>query len=124
MKRIFDRLFATKTAPVREFAVSLAQQIMKRYPPHLDQQPGKRPSVNRLTRIIEDACNQALEFNQQANLGWMAKARLGNEFRWSLTEAGYTKEFTSLATEAIVVYLSRRRPTPGVTAPGSKAPLK
>ena len=42
-------------APIDTFAKSLADEIAKRYPPALDQEPGKRPSVNRLTRIIEEA---------------------------------------------------------------------
>jgi len=103
--------FFSRKNELREFAHDLAQRIGKRYPPALDQQPGKRPSVNRLTRIIEDACKQAQEFHQQTRLGWLAKARLGNEFRWQLVEAGYTKEFAQLATEAILVYLNRPSPT-------------
>jgi hypothetical protein len=92
---------------VNDFARSLADTIAKRYPPALDQDPAKRPSVNRMTRIIEDACRQAVEFNADRRLGWLGKARLGNAFRWELVELGYRKEFVDMATEAIVVYVSR-----------------
>jgi hypothetical protein len=98
-----------KRPPVDAFAKALAQDIAKRYPPALDKQPDKRPSVNRLTRIIEDACAKAQDFRQEHSLGWLSKAKLGNTFRWELTELGYQKDFVELATEAVIVQLSRRK---------------
>jgi hypothetical protein len=97
------------TSEIKKVAVDLANQIAKRYPPALDSQPGKRPSVNRLTRITEDACAKAVEFHAEKKLGWLGKARLGNHFRWALAELGYTKEFVDFATEAVVVHISRKR---------------
>lgn len=94
-------------APVEAFAASMAQDIAKRYPPALDQQAGKRPSVNRLTRIMEDVCARAVEFRAEHRLGWLGKARLGNAFRWELAELGYRKDFVDFATEAVVVHISR-----------------
>lgn len=97
-----------RRAPVEAFAASLAQDIAKRYPPALDQQPGKRPSVNRLTRILEDACAKAVSFQAEHKLGWIGKARLGNAFRWALSDLGYQKDFVDFATEAVVVHVSRK----------------
>lgn len=94
-------------APVEAFAKTLAGDIAKRYPPALDQQPGKRPSVNRLTRIMEDATKKAVEFHHEHHLGWLAKASLGNSFRWELQGLGYQKDFIDFATEAVVVTLSK-----------------
>lgn len=102
-------LRAGRKSEIQEFAVDLAAQIAKRYPPALDSQPGKRPSVNRLTRITEDACTKAVEFHDAHKLGWFSRARLGNHFRWALTELGYTKEFVDFATEAVIVHISRKR---------------
>jgi hypothetical protein len=98
-----------RKAPVEDFAKSLAGEIVKRYPPAIDQRPEKRPSVNRLTRVVEDACARAVEFQDEHRLGWLGKAKLGNAFRWELTELGYTKQFIDFATEAIVVHVSRGR---------------
>jgi hypothetical protein len=95
-------------APVDSFAKSLAQDIQKRYPPELDKQNEKRPSVNRLTRIVEDACKKAEGFRTEHSLGWIGKAALGNSFRWELTEMGYRKDFVDFATEAVVVHVSRK----------------
>lgn len=94
-------------APVDAFAKSLADDVAKRYPPALDQQTGKRPSVNRLTRIMEDAVQKAVGFHDEHKLGWLGKASLGNAFRWELTELGYQKDFVDFATEALVVTLSK-----------------
>ena len=94
-------------APVDVFATGLADDIAKRYPTALDQQPGKRPSVNRLTRIVEDVCAKGVAFQVEHKLGWLGKAQLGNAFRWSLQEMGYHKDFVDFATEAFVVHVSK-----------------
>lgn len=94
-------------APVGALAKSLADDVAKRYPPALDIQPGKRPSVARLTRIIEDVCGKAVNFQAEHRLGWLGKAALGNNFRWALTELGYQKDFVDFATEAVIVHISK-----------------
>ena len=104
-------LFGQSSA-AQGFARSLVEDINKRYPASLDQQPGKRPSVNRLTRIMEDACEKATKFQAEHKLGWVGKARLGNCFRWELTEKGYQKDFVDFATEALIVHVSRKPATP------------
>jgi hypothetical protein len=96
-------------APVEAFAKSLAEDIAKRYPPALDKDPSKRPSLNRLTRIVEDACERAQIFGAEHRLGWIGKAKLANAFRWELAELGYQKDFVEVATEAVVVHLSRKQ---------------
>lgn len=97
-----------RSTPVAQFARTLADDIAKRYPPALDKDPSKRPSVNRMTKIIEDTCAKAVEFRNTHRLGWLGKARLGNDFRWQLTELGYQKDFIDMATEALVVHVSRK----------------
>lgn len=103
---LFSALF--HKAPIKGFAKQLAQDIVKRYPPSLDAQPDKRPSVNRLTRIVEDACKKARDFQDENKLGWLGKAQLGNAFRWELQDLGYQKDFIDLATEALIVYVSKK----------------
>jgi len=96
-----------KRSGTAEFAKTLAADIAKRYPPQLEKQGGKRPSLNRLTRIIEDACKKARDFQSVNKLGWLGKARLGNTFRWELQELGYRKDFIEMSTEALIIYISR-----------------
>lgn len=90
------------------FANELATGIAKRYPASLDSLPGKRPSVNRLTKIIEDTCAKAKNFNSEKKLGWIKKAFLVNEFKWALKNLGYQDDFVSFATEAVMVNLSKK----------------
>ncbi len=102
---------------VQVFAGELAASVAKRYPPTLDGRVEKRPSVNRLTRIMEETCAKAVEYQQEHKLGWLSKARLGNAFRWELAERGYTKEFVDLATEALVVSLTKSKTNAGAATP-------
>jgi hypothetical protein len=41
-------------------------------------------------------------------LGVYKKARLGNTFRWELEEMGYSEKFIELATEGLIVYITRK----------------
>ncbi len=112
---MFSSIFGPK---VQVFAGELAASVAKRYPPTLDGSAEKRPSVNRLTRIMEETCAKAVEYQKEHKLGWFSKAKLGNAFRWELAERGYTKEFVDLATEALVVSLTKSSTAKaGSTAP-------
>lgn len=95
---------------VDEFAKGLAQDIAKRYPPTMDKGEGERKiSAKRLTSILEEAFNKAAAYRDQHKLGVYKKARLGNTFRWELTELGYSDRFVETATEGLVVYVSRKK---------------
>lgn len=94
---------------VDEFARSLAQEIAKRYPPTMDRGSGERKiSQKRLSTILEDAYHKAIEFKGRHQLGVYKKARLSNTFRWELQDLGYSEKFIEVATEGLVVYISRK----------------
>jgi len=93
---------------VDEFAKSLAEELTKRYPPALDQDGQRKLSQKRLTTILEETFNKAADFKSQHKLGVYKKARLGNTFRWELKERGYSEKFVEIATEGLVVYISRK----------------
>ena len=96
---------------VDEFAKGLAQDIAKRYPPAMDKGSGEpRISQKRLTEILEETFNKAAAFKEEHRLGTYKKARLGNTFRWELSELGYSEKFVEMATEGIVIYVSRKSP--------------
>jgi hypothetical protein len=92
---------------VTAFAAELAASLAKRYPPALDVSPDKRVSENRLTRVLEETLSKAAEFQGQHKLGVLGKAKLGNEFKWQLKEMGYTEKFIEVATEGLMVFLTR-----------------
>lgn len=97
-----------KTSDVDAFAQNLAQDISKRYPPDMDKPDRmEKVSVERLTRILENAYAKAIEFQKHTPLGLYRKAHLLNTFKWSLKEMGYSDKFVDLATEGLVIYLSR-----------------
>jgi hypothetical protein len=95
------------TSKVTEFAKGLAQDIGKRYPPAIANNPAQMVSQKRLTGILEETFTRAAEFNRENKLGWYKKAKLGNEFKWELKEMGYEKKFVDVATEGLIVYLTR-----------------
>ena len=92
------------------FAKLLAQDLAKRYPPALDKGNERKISQKRLTTILEDTFVRAVEFKQQHKLGVYKKARLGNTFRWELQDMGYSEKFVELATEGMIVYITRKSP--------------
>ncbi len=96
---------------VNEFAKALAQDVGKRYPPAIANNSAQMVSQKRLTVILEEAFARAAEFNRENRLGWYGKAKLGNEFRWELKEMGYDEKFIDVATEGLIVNVTRR-PSP------------
>ena len=90
------------------FAKSLAQEIAKRFPPTLANDPKRMVATKRLTTIIEEVCEKAAQFKDEKKLGVFKKASLGNTFQWELKEMGYNEKFVEIATEALIVYITRR----------------
>lgn len=94
---------------VDEFARDLVQELAKRYPPTMDTGAAERRiSQKRLTAILEEAFGKALAFKKEHKLGVYKRARLSNTFRWELADLGYSEKFIEVATEGLVVYISRR----------------
>lgn len=93
---------------IDEFAKTLAESVAKRYPPALDKAAAKKMSVNRITKVLEDAYDRAVEFQRDNRLSVYKKARLGNSFRWELKDLGYSSGFVEVATEGLIVYITRR----------------
>ena len=90
------------------FAKTLAQDLAKRYPPALDKGTERKISQKRLTTILEDTFSRAIDFRREHKLGVYKKARLWNTFRWELQEMGYSDKFVEVATEGLVVYITRK----------------
>jgi hypothetical protein len=101
---IFKLFSASK---IDEFAKNLAQEIAKRYPPAIANNPEQMVSQKRLSAILEEAFTRAHQFNLDQKLGMFRKAKLGNTFKWELKEMGYDEKFVDLATEGLIVYLTR-----------------
>jgi hypothetical protein len=113
----FKSLFSTRH--INSFARELADTLAKRYPPALDVNPERKISANRLTKVLEDTFGRAVEFQREHRLGLFGKAKLGNEFKWQLKELGYTEKFIEVATEGLMVYITRGA-APSGSASGEK----
>jgi hypothetical protein len=92
---------------IDEFAKSLAESLAKRYPPTLEKSAEKKMSVNRITKVLEDTFEKVVEFQRANKLGVYKRARLGNSFRWELKTLGYSSSFIEVATEGLIVYITR-----------------
>lgn len=93
---------------VDQFAKELAGQVAKHYPPAMESDDTKQLSPARVTKILEQTADRAATFMKDEKLGVYKKARLGNTFKWELKDLGYSDKFIDLATEAVIVYLTRR----------------
>ena len=93
---------------VDEFAVALAREFAEQFPPAAGG--GGRPATpaRKLVNVLEALFRRALEFKTRNKLGVYKKARLGNSFRWELSELGYDKTFAEDVTQRLIVQLSRR----------------
>lgn len=91
-----------------EMARRLATDLAKKFPPAVESGRQKKISEKRITRILEDIYAQAVSFRDERRLGFYSKARMGNAFRWELETMGYSKDFVKMATEGMIVYLTRR----------------
>ncbi|MEI7679857.1 MAG: hypothetical protein WCK07_10705 [Betaproteobacteria bacterium] len=99
---------STSGKDVDMFAKTLAQDLAKRYPPALDKGNERKISQKRLTTILEDTYTRAVTYKTEHKLGVYKKARLGNTFRWELQDMGYSEKFVELATEGMIVYITRK----------------
>lgn len=84
-----------------------ADEVRRRLPPSLFDGGQAKISADRISRVMERVYQDAQHYRAWARLGWFGKARLAHAFRWGLADLGYPKEFVEMATEALVVYLSK-----------------
>ena len=95
------------TRKVAELAKSLAQDVARRYPPAIANNPAQMVSQRRLSGILEEVYVRAAEFTRENPLGWYKRIRMRNEFRWELNELGYDEQFVATASEGLSAYLTR-----------------
>ena len=95
------------TKELEEFAVGLAADLGRRFPPASEARtdPG---AVNQLNVILEGLAARAVRYHEQHKLGVYRKAKLGNIFRWKLTDLGYSTGFVERATNELVTRLAAK----------------
>jgi hypothetical protein len=96
------------TRELEEFAVVLAADLARRFPPASEQRtdPGAKHQIK---VILEGLSARAVRFHDQHKLGVYKKAKLANVFRWKLKEFGYSSGFIDSATKEIVTRLAVKK---------------
>jgi hypothetical protein len=99
IRKIFD------THDLEQFAFGLAQDLARRFPPASEKRtdPG---AAHQIKVILEGLAARAVRYRDQHGLGLYKKAKLGNVFRWRLTELGYSEGFAQRATKELVTRLA------------------
>lgn len=100
------RWFRLPGKRVDEFAGELAQQFALSCP--LDQMGRKTLPPRRIAAEARVLCERAARFSDEQRLGVYSKARLGNAFRWKLTDLGYAPELVEELTRELVFHISRK----------------
>ena len=95
------------TKELEEFATGLANDLARRFPPASESRTD-RGAQHQIKVIVEGLAVRAVRYKQEHKLGIYKKAKLGNVFRWKLTELGFSKDFAENATKEIVTRLAAR----------------
>ena len=104
--------FSRENAFARELATALAKEL----PPDVMENRRKLLSVNKITRQLERTYQRAADYQKEHRIGFIRRAALANAFRWELREVRYPADFIDVATEGLVVELSRARRAKGGAA--------
>ena len=93
------------TKEIDEFARSIAADLVKRVPPGKLEGHDEK-TAKRLWNTHRAVFARAQQFARAHKLNVYKKARLGNQFRWELKEAGYPSEFVQSWTYELVTLIS------------------
>ena len=95
------------TKELEEFATVLAQDLGRRFPPASEARTD--PGVHHQIKVILEGLGaRAVRYHEEHKLGIYRKAKLGNVFKWKLTEMGYSAPFVERATKEIVTRLAMK----------------
>lgn len=89
-----------------DFAHSLAEKISRQFPPASENKLAKKGGQRRLEAILQTVMDDITVFQRQHSLGWFRKARLGNSFRWRLTDLGYSEGFVKALTDGLIHHIA------------------
>lgn len=93
------------TEQIDEFSRSIAAELVKRAPPAALGAHDKK-AAKRLKSTHQAVFSRAEQFARTHTLNVYKKARLGNQFRWALKEAGYPPEFVESWTYELVTLIT------------------
>lgn len=100
----------------KNFALDLVQQIVRDLPPSAMSQQRKVLSVNKITKLLERGYQLATVYQNEHRIGFVKRAVLVNDFKWGMKGKGYPDDFIDVATEGLVVALSKATKSSGTKA--------
>ena len=100
------------SASERAFAAEVAGRLEKDVPPGQMLTNMKGMSVNKITRMLERTYQASAAYQRENRLGVIKRAVLANSFKWELKNRGYPDEFVDVATEGLVMELTKATKPP------------
>lgn len=88
-----------------DFAIELAQQFAKRFPPGTSVEGALAKTF---ARAVDDLCMRAQAFQRENKLGFYAKAKFGTEFKHTLKDVGYPDALADELTSILLVRMSAK----------------
>lgn len=92
----------------KALAAKLANQIAAEIKPVLMTERRQQLSTNKISRQLELAYSIAAEYQKNNRIGFIKRAVLANAFKWELKNIGYPDDFIDVATEGLIVELSKK----------------
>ena len=93
------------TTEIDAFAQVIAAELIKRVPPSALDSDTKK-AADRLMNTHHAIFARAEKFARTHKLNIYKKARLGNQFRWALKDAGYPPDFVESWTLELVTLIT------------------
>lgn len=106
MGNLLQRILGHEAA---DLGATLAESLSHRFPQSLVSKGVSKISADRLSRILEKIYGEAQAQQEAHQLGFFRRTRLCHAFKWKLLDSGYDKNFVDLATEGLIVYLSKAK---------------
>lgn len=89
-------------------AARLAAHVEKNLPAKLMDDKRHILSANKITRVLEQAFEQAVDHKTKFQPSFFRRAVLANKLKWELRSKGFPDDFISVMTESVIVALSRK----------------
>jgi hypothetical protein len=102
------RTFFSNRKQDRELARELCSHFSKNISPEQITRNRHLVSVNKTTRVLEQAVEKAKRHQQDTKMGFVRKSLFLNDLRWALQENNYPGDFISIVVEAIALGLSKK----------------
>jgi hypothetical protein len=93
----------------KAFATLMVLELAKDIPPELMQKNRRLMSVNKITRLLEKTYAAAGAYQKKNKMGFIRRSVFVNAFQWELKNRNYPDDFTTMATEGLVIELVNKK---------------